>query len=407
MQILNELKESIKISIQSISAHKLRSTLTTLGVVIGIVSVTLMTMAVEGLRRSFEESISAIGADVLYIQKWPWFAGREWWKYRNRREIKISYAEKIKKYATLVQAVAPVIGRGAVVRYGDRVAEGVMVIGTTDEYIYTAGVSVASGRFMTPVESMAGRPVCVLGAEVAEKLFPHIDPVGRTVKIAGRNFRVVGVLEKQGKFLGLASLDYRVVIPVKQFMKMFPWRRGATITVKVKDITLVDDAIEELRGIMRRIRRLRPEQEDDFAINRQELFLNAYNQTVGVISRVGIGITLLALIVGGIGIMNIMFVSVRERTREIGIRKAVGATRRAIMLQFLTEAVFIGLIGGVIGLILAVILGFIVNKILPTALPVWVVFVSLFLSMIVGVVSGIIPAYRASKLDPVEALRYE
>jgi len=158
---------------------------------------------------------------------------------------------------------------------------------------------------------------------------------------------------------------------------------------------------------MRTLRRLKPWQEDDFSVNRQELLLNAYNQTVGVIGAVGLGITVLSLIVGGIGVMNIMFVSVKERTREIGIRKAVGATQRAILMQFLVEAIMISLLGGVIGLIFAVILGFVVDQILPTSLPLWVALLSIFISIAVGVISGIIPAYKASKLDPVESLRYE
>ena len=407
MNFTLQLKESFKSALQSILAHKLRSSLTTLGVVIGIVSVTLMNMAIEGLRRAFETSISAIGADVLYIQKWPWFTGEDWWKYRNRREIQISYAKYIKEKSTYAVAVAPTVHAYATVRYGSNNLENVVVVGTTDEFIYTAGVSVELGRFMSEVEVKAERPVCVIGAEIAEKLFVNVNPIGREIKIAGRSFRVVGVLEKQGKFLGLATLDDRIYIPIDQFIRIFPWRMGATISVKVRDMNEIEDAIEELRGIMRTLRGLKPWQEDDFSINRQELFLNAYNQSVGIIGAVGLGITILALVVGGIGIMNIMFVSVKERTREIGIRKAVGATRRAILMQFLIEAILIGLFGGIIGLIFAVLLGFVVDQVIPTTLPLWVAILSLLISVFVGVVSGFIPAYSASKVDPVESLRYE
>jgi putative ABC transport system permease protein len=407
MNFTLQLKESFKSALQSILAHKLRSSLTTLGVVIGIVSVTLMNMAIEGLRRAFETSISAIGADVLYIQKWPWFTGEDWWKYRNRREIQISYAKYIKEKSTYAVAVAPTVSTYATVRYGSNTLENVVVVGTTDEFIYTAGVSVELGRFMSEVEVKAERPVCVIGAEIAEKLFVNVNPIGREIKIAGRSFRVVGVLEKQGKFLGLATLDDRIYIPIDQFIRIFPWRMGATISVKVRDMNEIEDAIEELRGIMRTLRGLKPWQEDDFSINRQELFLNAYNQSVGIIGAVGLGITILALVVGGIGIMNIMFVSVKERTREIGIRKAVGATRRAILMQFLIEAILIGLFGGIIGLIFAVLLGFVVDQVIPTTLPLWVAILSLLISVFVGVVSGFIPAYSASKVDPVESLRYE
>ncbi len=405
MKILFQLEEALKIAIQSILAHKLRSALTTLGIIIGIVSVTLMNMTIEGLGRAFQSSISAIGADVLYIQKWPWFAGEDWWKYRNRREIQISYVKEIKERSTYAVAVAPAIGASTTIRFGGNFMENAIVIGTTDEFIYTAGVSVEMGRFMSEVN--AERPVCVIGAEVAEKLFVNLNPIGRDLKIAGRNFKVVGVLEKQGKFLGLQSLDDRVYIPIGQFIRMFPWRWGTTINVKVRDMNEIEDAIEELRGIMRALRRLKPWQEDDFSINRQELLLNAYNQTVGIIGAVGLGITVLSLVVGAIGVMNIMFVSVKERTREIGIRKAVGATRFAILIQFLIEAVFISSLGGVIGLIFAVMLGFVVDQIIPTALPIWVALVAILISITVGLVSGLIPAYKASKVNPIESLRYE
>lgn len=401
------LKESFKVALQSILAHKLRSSLTTLGIIIGIVSVTLMNMTIEGLRGAFERSISAIGADVLYVEKWPWFAGEDWWKYRNRREIQIKFASEIKERSTYALAVAPTIFASSTVRYGSNVLENIPVIGTTEEFIYTSGMAIESGRFMTEVEVKAERPVCVIGAEIAEKLFTNINPIGKEIKIAGRTFRVVGVFEKQGKFLGIESLDDRVYIPVGQFVRMFPWRFGASIAVKVKDINEIEEAREELRGIMRALRRLKPWEEDDFAINRQELLLNAYNQTVGVIGTVGIGITILSLIVGGIGIMNIMFVSVKERTKEIGIRKAVGATQRAILLQFLIEAILIGLLGGIIGLIFAILLGFVVDQVIPTSLPLWVAFMAILISIFVGVVSGFIPAYKASKVDPVESLRYE
>ncbi len=401
------LKESFKVAVQSILAHKLRSSLTTLGIIIGIVSVTLMNMTIEGLRGAFERSISAIGADVLYIQKWPWFAGEDWWKYRNRREIQIKFANVIKERSNYAVAVAPTTFAITTVRYGSNVIENIPVIGTTDEFVYTSGMALELGRFMSEVEVKAERPVCVIGAEIAEKLFGNVNPVGREIKIAGRTFRVVGVFEKQGKFLGIESLDDRVYIPIGQFIRMFPWRTGASIAVKVRDINEIEEAKEELRGIMRTLRRLKPWEEDDFAINRQELLLNAYNQTVGVIGIVGIGITVLSLIVGGIGIMNIMFVSVKERTREIGIRKAVGATQRAILLQFLIEAILIGLLGGVIGLIFAILLGFVVDQVIPTSLPLWVAFMAILISIFVGVVAGFIPAYKASKVDPVESLRYE
>jgi len=270
------------------------------------------------------------------------------------------------------------------------------------------GINMSFGRFFTPSEDDGGRPVCAIGSEVAANLFTNENPIGKMIKIGAGNFRIVGVLEKQGSIFGMESLDNRAYIPINRFFKVFGSRRGG-IQIMVKAISLqdLDEAKEEVRGIMRKSRGLRPKQADDFAINQQEMIIQTFNTIGVVIAGVGLFITGLSLFVGGIGIMNIMFVSVTERTREIGIRMAIGAPRRTILQQFLMESAALCLMGGIIGLMIAFPLSLIVDQILPTAMPLSIVGIAILVSLFVGVVSGFLPAYRASRLDPVDALRYE
>jgi putative ABC transport system permease protein len=404
----DEFKEGLRIAFAAIRANKMRSVLTTLGIIIGIVSVTLMGTAIEGLDRAFNKSIAVIGADVLYVQKWPWGGGQDWWKIRNRRDIKIKEAKALERYSEYAKAVTPATGTRRNVTYGSKYIESVTVVGTGPELLETTGASIAFGRFFTRLEADGGRPVCVIGSEVAANLFPSEYPIDKVIKIGGYAFRVIGVLEKQGNFLGLESLDNRVYLPILRYFQEFQSRRGG-IQIMVKSKTLEDlgETKEEVRGILRRERGLKPKQEDDFAINQQEMLIQTFNTIGGVIAAVGLFITGLSLFVGGIGIMNIMFVSVTERTREIGIRKAIGAPRRTMLTQFLLESAALCLIGGIMGIIIAFPLSLIIDTVLPTAMPLSVVGIALLVSVFVGVVSGFLPAYRASRLDPVEALRYE
>ncbi len=406
--LLTEFKEGLLISLQAIRANKMRSALTTLGIVIGIVSVTLMGTAIEGLDRAFNKSIAAIGADVLYVQKFPWGGGQDWWRIRNRRDIQIRHERAIEKQASLAQAVTPVTGTRRQVKYERKLVENVVVVGTDADFIETAGATIAFGRFFTPMEADGGRPVCAIGSEIAVNLFPNENPIGKTIKVGNYAYRVVGVFERQGNFLGMESLDNRVYIPINRFFSEFAnSRQGIQVWVKAVSLDQVENAKEEVRGIMRKARGLKPRDEDDFAINQQEILIQTFNSIGVVIAGVGLFITGLALFVGGIGIMNIMFVSVTERTKEIGIRKAIGAPRRAILLQFLVESAALCLLGGIIGLATAFPLSLIIDQVLPTAMPVSIVIVALLVSIFVGIVSGFLPAYRASRLDPVDALRYE
>jgi len=345
---------------------------------------------------------------VLYVQKWPWGGGEDWWRIRNRREVQIQQAKAIEKQAELARSVSPVMATGRNVKYGRKLIEGITIIGTNADFLQTTGVNIAFGRFFTPAESDGGRPVSVIGSDVAANLFPNESPLGKTVKIGDYNYKVVGVLEKQGSFLGLESLDNRAYLPINRFLKEFATRwRGVTILVKAISIPMIDETKEEVRGIMRKARGVRPKQPDDFAINQQEILIQTFNTIGVVIAGVGLFITGLSLFVGGIGIMNIMFVSVTERTREIGIRMAIGAPRRTILQQFLMESAALCLMGGLIGLMIAFPLSLIIDQILPTAMPLSIVAIAILVSLFVGLVSGFLPAYRASRLDPVDALRYE
>lgn len=407
MLFFHELREGIRIAFSSIRANKMRSVLTTVGVVIGIVSVTLMGTALEGMNRAFDESIETIGADVLYVQKFPWFTGEDWWTYRNRPDIRMDHATALERYSTISQAISPSASTMSRMQFRERSVEGVFISGTTHRYMEFSGTDMMLGRFMTQAESESGRPVAVLGSEVAEGLFGVENPIGQLVKIANHSFRVIGVLERQGSFLGLFSLDNQAFIPMNRFLRMYGHRRDITIEVKVGNLDLIDEAREEIRGIMRRERRLEPWEADNFAINQQEMLTSTFAGISAVIGGVGFFITGLALFVGGIGIMNITYVSVSERTKEIGIRKSLGAPKRSILMQFLMESAFICLLGGIIGIIVAYPLSLIINQVIPTAMPVSIVIIALLISFTVGIVSGFLPAYRASRLDPVEAIRQE
>lgn len=403
------LKESFIISISAIIANKMRSFLTTLGIVIGVCSVVLMSTAIKGVDNSFQQGISSLGSDVLYIDKFAWFSNEEFWKMRNRPNIVYDDYVKFKSLAKLPIAVAPQAITVRNIKFRDRTAEAIFITGSTHEYLATTNFTFKSGRFFTELESEGGRDVAVLGYELAENLFPNLDPIGMTIKIAGHNYQVIGVLNKQGStLLGSFNPDKQVYIPVKSLFNNFGiTRRTITIVVRAPSSQLLEETKIEAEQVMRQVRRLKSYEPADFSINQQEGLTRIYEQTVGIIKIGGLFITGLSLFVGAIGIMNIMFVSVKERTREIGIRKAIGATRRIILTQFLMEASIISLIGGMIGLLFAIILSYVVNQFVPTSVQVSAVILAIVISLLTGVISGFAPAYTAAKLDPVESLRYE
>jgi putative ABC transport system permease protein len=305
----------------------------------------------------------------------------------------------------------PAAGRSSTVKSGANQASGVQTIGSTADYGRTIAADFQEGRLFNDEESRAGRQVCVLGVDVSEKLFPGKSPLGETVKIDGHPFRVIGVLARQGSFLGLFSLDNQTVLPLNAYRKFFDIRNGQVrLRIKVKDKLKMDDAQEEVVGAMRRIRGLLPGVRDNFSVEQQQAFKAQLDPIKQGIAFAGLFVTGLSLFVGAIGIMNITFVSVRERTKEIGTRKALGARRRTILLQFLVESVSISFAGGVVGLGVTYLLGLVVKNAMPSFPLVFsfgLILVSLLVSVATGIVSGFVPAMGASRLDPVVALRYE
>jgi putative ABC transport system permease protein len=354
--------------------------------------------------------VSALGSDVLYIDKWAWFSNDDWWKMRNRRNMTMEDFHRFKDLAKLPSAVAPVINSVQTIKYGDRKVETVILNGSNSDYVKTTNFEFSSGRFYSEIESNGSRNVAVLGSEISTKLFPRGDALDKTIKIGPVNFKVVGVLSEQGStLLGAFNPDNQVFIPIGTIFKYFSSRHFSTVTINVKAASpeLLQETKDEAESVMRKIRGLSYDQPDDFTINQQEGLTSLLDSLTIVIKIAGLFITGLSLFVGAIGIMNIMFVSVKERTREIGLRKAIGAKRRTILAQFLLESSVICLIGGIIGLIAAILLSFMLNQFFPTSVQYDVVIIAILISLLTGVVSGLAPAYTAAKMDPVDALRYE
>ena len=397
--------ENLFISLSSIFANKTRSILTALGITIGVVSVTMMGTLISGLDKTFENSMSWLGKDILYVSRYEWFGDMEWWEVRNRPRIRPEYVDKVKQRSKYALAVAPVMQRGASLSRGEKETR-TEIFGTNEDYMETITTNIVQGRFFSKNEDRSGSRVTVIGDGIKEAFFGDQDPIGEYIKIDNIKFRVIGVLEKQGKFLGLFSVDKQAILPIGAYNRIFSKRGWMRLSIKIPE-DKIEEGLDEISSVMRHIRGLKPNQKNDFAINQTKAFEKNYNALKLAIGGTGTFITLLSLIVGGIGVMNIMFVSVKERTREIGVRKAIGATRGMILGQFLMEAVSICLIAGFIGLSISYMLSILLNKIFPSTLDIWLAMFSIFMSIIVGVISGIIPSYRAANLDPIDSLRYE
>ncbi|MDB4474303.1 ABC transporter permease [Opitutaceae bacterium] len=410
-----EFMESVRIAVTQIRANKMRSGLTALGVVIGIVAVTLMVTAILGINKGVDESFAGFGDDVLYVTKFPWDGGdRHFSYYRNRPDIRTTYADRIYAWiketpdSALIRAVAADNYQVSVSR-GELKVNGIFLLGTSHEMAQISKSEMSAGRFFNEFEHQQGSRVVVIGFDVADALFPNEDPIGESIIVRGAPFRVIGVAERQGSFLGIFSWDSGIIIPIRAYRHSINGRDEGDVRVQY-DTARADEARDELRGLMRRVRQLAPEDEDNFSINESATIRQQLDPIKNGIATAGLVITGLALFVGAIGIMNITYVSVKERTREIGTRKALGARRRSILMQFLIEAVCICIVGGLIGLGVTWGLALVIASAAPSFPIVFsptVVFVAVGLATLVGVASGFLPALSASSLDPVEALRYE
>jgi putative ABC transport system permease protein len=412
--LLAEVRESFHMAMSALAAHKLRSALTLLGVLVGVFSIIVVMTAMRVMQNNIEKEISELGSQTFMVQKWPavYFGGPEGFeKYWRRKDITLAQGIDVERKATLARAVGieSVFWSGQIETRYKKTAPNVQVFGETPASFQARNWILGEGRLLLEMDVDGGRNVCVLGHSLAKSVFPHASAVGEQLKIDGINYSVVGVLEPKGGSLG-GDQDNFAVMPITTGLNRYGrYYRSLTLLVQAADSTSYDDTVEQVRGILRAVRKVPPGKEDDFEIASNDSMISQFN-TFTIAVRIGVMVvSSIALLAAGVGIMNIMLVSVTERTREIGIRRAVGAKRRNIMVQFIMEAVVLCEVGGVIGVCLGILGGNATAYFLHLApvIPVdWIV-IGLIMCSIVGIVFGTYPAYKAANLDPIESLRYE
>ncbi len=405
-------RESYLFAFQAIVVNKLRTLLTLSGITIGIFSIISVFTVFDSLESKIKTSIDSLGDNVLFVQKWPWAFGGDypWWKYLSRPVAKINELSEIEKRSQAFSAATFIVGNVKTIKYKNNSISNTRIMAVSKDYDKVISIDIDQGRYFSVSESVGGRPVAIIGSDIAENLFNNANPLGREITVFGRKVNVVGVFKKEGDNMFGQSSDNQVMLPInfaRNVMDVTDESNDPTIIVKAKSNVSNQELKDELTGIMRSVRRLKPSADDNFAINEMSLITKGFEGIFSTISAIGWIIGAFSLIVGGFGIANIMFVSVKERTAIIGIQKSLGAKNYFILLQFLFEAVFLSLIGGAIGLIVIFAGTLIVTYAFDFTLILTLgnIFLGLSVSFIIGLIAGFIPAFSASRLNPVDAIR--
>jgi putative ABC transport system permease protein len=407
---MNQFFEAAQIALSAIWANKLRSFLTVLGNIVAVTSIIAVVSLIQGMNAYVTEAIlSDVGADTFQVQRFPITrTDEEFDKVRNNPRLTEDDADAIRRYSEYVTAVSTQASNAAEISHGTETLESVSIRGVSRDYILFTTYEVDRGRLISPSEIDRRQHVVLLGSKTAERLFQNTNPVDRVIRIAGVHFRVVGVNEVKGSMFG-RSLDEFAVVPLGTFYKLFGSRGGLEITVRPRTPAVIKTAMDDATVALRIERRLKPKEPDNFGMFTSDTLLGLYHQATAGIFAVLVGVVALSLVVGGIVIMNIMLMVVSERTREIGLRKALGARRRDIIWQILTESVTLSTMGGVVGTLLGFGLALLISKLspLPAAVQLWSVAIGIGITAVVGLFFGLYPAIRAARLDPIEALRRE
>ncbi len=405
------IAESFRFAVVALVVNKVRTMLSLLGITIGIFSIISVFSVFDSLEKAIRDNINTLGDNVLFIQKWPWMMGGgdyPWWRYWQRPEASLLDMRELQKRSNSAEAFAFMVGTSRDVSYLNTTIERVSVQAVSHEYAVVMPFDLEEGRYFTPLESQSGRNVVIIGAEIAETLFPGTTAIGKSIKIFGLRLDVIGVLKKMGDDVFGNSDDKNVIVPINFARNILDIRNmGTTIVAKAKPNVSNNQMKDELTGILRSIRKLKPTADDNFAINEMDIINRGFDQLFGVIAIVGWIIGGFSLLVGGFGIANIMFVSVKERTSQIGIQKSLGAKNYFILMQFLFEAVFLSIIGGIVGLLIVLSMSALVTQFTSFTLILSVgnIVLGVFVSALIGLISGFLPAWSASRLEPVEAMR--